>query len=97
MKKSGISVPYKSHEEAQNACWNYWLNHSDKGSLIGEIFNTDAEAEEGLRKDKQTTFIKRNRKIIDKAKKRDKFTCQACGFFLEVEKKQIIDCLAVRI
>lgn len=90
--KSGLPVPYKSHEEAQEACWSYWSNHSDKGSLVGEIINSDTEAEEGLREDKQATFIKRNRKIIAEAKKRDKFTCQACKFFLEVEKRPIIDC-----
>src|SRR3989338_10382962 len=37
-KKSGLSIPYKSYEEAQEACWSYWSNHSDKGSLGGEIF-----------------------------------------------------------
>lgn len=91
-KKSGQTIPYKSHEEAQEACWNYWSNHTDKGSSCSEIFNTDTSVEEGLREDKQVTFIKRNRKIIEKAKKRDKFTCQSCGFFLEIEKRPIIDC-----
>lgn len=90
--KSGLPVPYKSHKEAQEACWIYWSNHSDKGSSGDEIINTDTEAEEGLREDKLATFIKRNRKIIADAKKRDNFTCQACGFFLEVEKRPIVDC-----
>lgn len=91
-KLSGINVPYKSHEEAQEACWRYWINRIEIGSTTSEIFNTDTEAEEGYRQDKQASFIKRNRKIIEAAKNRDNFTCQACGFFLVVERRPMIDC-----
>lgn len=89
---SGISAPYKSHEEAQEACWRYWANHSDGRTSSREMHLTDAQAEEGYREDRQVRFINRNRKIIAEAKKRDNFKCQACGFFLEVDGKPLIDC-----
>ena len=53
---------------------------------------TGAEAEEGYRQDRQASFIKRNRRIIDAAKERDGFRCQACQFFIEVDGKPIVDC-----
>lgn len=53
---------------------------------------TEAEAEEGYRQDRQTSFIKRNRAIINAAKKRDGFRCQACKFFIEIDGKPIVDC-----
>ncbi|WP_168175457.1 HNH endonuclease [Methylocaldum sp. 14B] len=91
-KLSGISAPYKDHEEAQKACWRYWANHSDGGPSSDEIALNETEVEEGYRQDRQSSFIKRNRKIIDAAKKRDRFRCQACGFFLEVDGRPLIDC-----
>jgi len=91
-KLSGFSAPYKSHEEAQEACWRFWANHADSRTSVGEILLTETEVEEGYRQDRQATFIKRNRKIIAETKSRDNFKCQACGFFLEVDGKPLIDC-----
>lgn len=91
-KLSGIIAPYKTHEEAQQACWRYWANHSDGRASNGAILVTETKAEEGYRQDREISFINRNRKIIAEAKKRDKFKCQACGFFLEVDGKPLIDC-----
>jgi len=89
---SGIAAPYKDHEEAQAACWKYWADHSEDGdSIVGRVLS-DKQVEEGYRGDRQVQFIKRNKKIILDAKKRDGFRCQACGFHLEVEGKALIDC-----
>lgn len=89
---SGVYAPYKTHEEAQEACWCYWANHVDNDASNGEITLTETAAEEGYLEDKEVAFVKRNRKIIAAAKARDKFTCQACGFYLSVEGKTVIDC-----
>lgn len=91
-KLSGISAPYKSHEEAQESCWRYWANHIEKNGVDIEVLMTEAEVEEGYNEDRKVQFIKRNRYIIDDAKKRDKFKCQACGFLLKVNGNAIIDC-----
>ncbi|MGG1946825.1 HNH endonuclease [Trinickia sp. NRRL B-1857] len=89
---SGISLPYKDHTEAQEACWRYWANHSDSEVFGGEIRLTETQVEEGYREDREVRFLSRNKKIIADAKKRDNFKCRACGFFLEVDGKPIIDC-----
>lgn len=91
-KLSGVSSPHSSHEEAQEACWRYWVNHSDNGSLNLDIPITESEADEGYRQDREARFIKRNKRIIAAAKKRDKYKCRACGFFIEVDGKPLIDC-----
>lgn len=38
------------------------------------------EAQEGVRKMRETYFFSRNRKLADAAKKRRNYTCEACGF-----------------
>ena len=89
---SGISPPYKNHEEAQEACWRHWTNHSGSGPSRVEMLPTESEVEEGYREDRQVSFIKRNQKIIAEARLRDNFKCQACGFTLHVDGKPLIDC-----
>jgi 5-methylcytosine-specific restriction endonuclease McrA len=52
----------------------------------------DAKALEGYEIDRKATFLKRNQEIVKLCKKRDKHTCQACGFRLENNGKFIIEC-----
>jgi 5-methylcytosine-specific restriction endonuclease McrA len=87
---SGIRPNYRSHEEAQRACWKYWANHSTGKTSQPE--SSDAQVEEGYKEDRTATFVKRNKKIIEQAKKRDKYSCRACGFFLKVSARHVIDC-----
>lgn len=35
--KSGLPVPYKSHEEAQEACWSYWLSPRIRGLWLVKL------------------------------------------------------------
>lgn len=53
---------------------------------------TDMAVEEGYRQDQQASFLKRNRKIIEKVKIKQRFQCQACWFVLDVNGMKIIDC-----
>ncbi len=52
----------------------------------------DIKALEGYQVDQQVSFLKRNQSIVNECKKRDNYTCQACGFRLENSGKFIIDC-----
>ena len=92
-RETGVLVEYKNHEEAQEACWRYWTDHAERrGSKATEISITEEEAEEGFVGDKKVAFTKRNQSLINQAKKRDDFQCQACGFYLIVSNVAVIDC-----
>lgn len=81
----GVIAPYSSHQEAQEACWSYWAE-STKAQPI------EYEVEEGYGQDRTAKFKKRNGKIVEQRKIQDNYTCQSCGFHLEVNGKFIIDC-----
>ena len=92
---SGLSIPYLSHQEAQEACWRYWSNHAPKVRKAKQAAQTDADDfgwEKRYVEDRESVFTKRNAAAIRAAKKRDKYTCQACGFKLTANGKNIIDC-----
>jgi len=80
-----VSVPYRSHSDAQEACWRYW-GRQDRES------GDDKEVEEGYKQDRTVSFRSRNASIITERKQRDDYTCQACMFRLEVDGTFIIDC-----
>ena len=84
-ERSGHTLPYLSHHEAQEACWRYWGRESDSN-------NTDRGAEEGYQQDRSATFRKRNARLIKERKQQDDYTCQSCGFRLEANGAFIIDC-----
>lgn len=88
-KKLKINLPYKSHEEAQGACWQYWAQ-KDKLSLVSR--SVEEQAEEGYRQDRTVTFRKRNAALIRARKTKDRHSCQACGFRMKVNGTYIIDC-----
>ncbi|MGY5797050.1 HNH endonuclease [Rheinheimera faecalis] len=50
------------------------------------------QAIEGYLVDFQYFKLKRNKQLADECKKRDSFTCQACGFKLSVNGKYAIEC-----
>lgn len=52
----------------------------------------DAEAEEGYQEDKRYLLTKRNTAIVNKRKKLDNYTCQSCGFNLQLNNKYVIEC-----
>lgn len=93
----GLDVPYKSHADAQRACWEYWGNSpkSVNDDMDGQpVENSEAaeQAEEGYLQDRTVSFRSRNRELVAGRKRRDNYTCQACGFFLRVGTIYIIDC-----
>jgi 5-methylcytosine-specific restriction protein A len=59
-----------------------------------QTHNTDGDvgALEGQIKESQLLGRRRNRDIVEKRKRRDRFTCQACGFFLRVNGRHVIEC-----
>jgi predicted HNH restriction endonuclease len=96
-RRMGLDVPYKSHADAQRACWEYWERNSNKpadNANISTMENSVAvkEAEEGYLQDRTTRFRKRNRDLVDERKRRDNYRCQACDFFCKVGATHIIDC-----
>ena len=84
-----VRAPYRSHEEAQEACWHYW-GKRDKNRVRSD--RAEEEVEEGYKQDRTTRFRRRNRAIIAKRKERDNYTCQACNFRLKINGKFVIDC-----
>jgi hypothetical protein len=65
----------------------------DANRLEGqENLTEEYEAEEGYRQDRTATFRQRNGVIIRARKAFDDYTCQACGFRLEVDGNFVIDC-----
>jgi len=85
-KHYGLDVPYKSHREAQEACWKFW-GLKNKEEKLNEL-----EIEEGYQQDRKVKFKSRNARIINQRKRKDGYRCQACDFRMEVNGKFIIDC-----
>ncbi len=52
----------------------------------------DKRAIEGYERDKKTLSYARNASLAKRRKEKDGHTCQACGFFLRVEGRFIIEC-----
>jgi hypothetical protein len=75
--------PYKTHVEAQRACWEYWRRKVAQETTV---------AEEGEPDDRTVPFRKRNEKIIQLCKDRDNYRCRACNFRLKIGNTYIIDC-----
>jgi len=65
-------------------------NH--KVALTADYELNDAKAVEGYQRDQKTSLLARNASIVAKCKKRDKHTCRACGFRLEIRGKSVIEC-----
>ncbi len=60
---------------------------------VQKVFDfEDLEAEEGYRQDKVYLYTTRNRDIVNKRKELDNYTCQFCGFHLEINGKHLIEC-----
>jgi 5-methylcytosine-specific restriction protein A len=60
---------------------------------VQKIFDLeDLEAEEGYKQDKVYLYTTRNRDIVNKRKELDNYTCQVCGFHLEIKGKHLIEC-----
>lgn len=58
-----------------------------------EFFDiNDQAAIEGYHSDRKNLDKVRNRKIVDKRKSLDNFTCQACGFRLMIKGRYVIEC-----
>jgi 5-methylcytosine-specific restriction protein A len=51
-----------------------------------------ASAFEGYKSDRKVILSKRNAAIVEKRKVMDDYTCQICGFRLEIKGKHIIEC-----
>lgn len=47
---------------------------------------------EGMKLDVTRMMSARDRAVAEKRKKRDNYSCQACGFHLKVGKRYVIDC-----
>lgn len=92
-KEHGVEVPYHSHQEAQEACWRYWSEHSLRtGGKVARKQSPHQAAEEGILQDKNVKFRSRNRLIMEERKAKDKYTCQACEYKAKINGQFIIDC-----
>lgn len=104
-KTFGVKTNISSHLQAQQACWRYWgrKSHQDITRICSKYLDEDTlgigyedenldEAQEGEKQDRTAIFRKRNKKLIFARKEKDSYTCQACGFSLEVNGRFIIDC-----
>jgi len=81
-KEFGVLADYASHQEAQEHCRAYW----------GAVSPKEREAEEGYIQDRTVNFRARNAQIILARKRIDDYTCQACGFRLQISDVYVIDC-----
>lgn len=91
-RRSEVLAPYRSHRDAQEACWQYWNSQNPGSSPSRRTQTTDESVEEGLKQDRTITFRTRNKRLIQKRKVQDDNTCQACGFKLRIAGTHIIDC-----
>ncbi len=90
-----VVAPYTSHFEAQSACWEYWASTGDIGRELNAQPSDNSgadDAEEGFRQDRTVTFRVRNARLITRRKQLDNYTCQSCGFRLQVRGYYIMDC-----
>jgi 5-methylcytosine-specific restriction endonuclease McrA len=82
--RSGTLPKFKSHKEAQQACWEYW-------STTNNPTNTPLGVEEGIAQDKTVKFRSRNKVLVAERKALDKSACKACGYKMVVNGRDIID------
>jgi hypothetical protein len=66
--------------------------HLQRKGAPSEYDFDDPKAIEGYEQDRLITSYGRNRSLVEQCKKRDDFTCQACGFRLEIHGQYIIEC-----
>jgi hypothetical protein len=88
-KRLKIDLPFKSHEEAQEACWQYWAKRKAPSAATKK---SGDQAEEGYKQDRTITFRKRNAALILARKVKDHYTCLVCTFRMKVNGSYVIDC-----
>lgn len=72
---------------------NFLIDSKRISTSSNEIFPIDSErAMEGYKEDLKLYRSKRNAKLAERRKKQDDYTCQACGFRLEVSGHFVIEC-----
>jgi hypothetical protein len=93
---------YFIHENNYSELENNFLELIDKVVIlhlgivpprVRETYDLDdANALEGYQSDKRYLSSKRNQALVQKRKRKDDYTCQACGFQLRINTKYIIEC-----
>jgi hypothetical protein len=79
-------------EIIQIAIGNHLNIPSQKEDTPVEYDLNDQRAVEGYEQDRIITTFSRNKSLVEQCKRRDKYTCQACGFRLEIHGQFIIEC-----
>jgi hypothetical protein len=94
------NVEFNSPSEAASIIWGSNLN-GRKVFGIGEdvlpsyklYFDIEnPKAIEGYKKDRILASSERDRGLVAARKEKDNYTCQACGLFIKIEGKYVIEC-----
>lgn len=80
------------HRDRNPNCEYSHPNNKNTYSSPGKLDFDSDEAREGYESDRKILNRKRNSGLAAKCKKRDKYTCQVCGFKLRVGKKYVAEC-----
>lgn len=93
-------IEFNSPSEAASIIWGSNLNGRkvfgmDEIPLSSRVlyFQIDSsEAIEGYRKDQYLYVAERDRALAEERKRKDDYTCQACGFRLKVAGRYVVEC-----
>jgi hypothetical protein len=84
---------FEHFQRNSNCSLSHRSRHTDgRAAQTADYELNDAKAIEGYELDRKITSLARNASIVAMCKKRDKHTCQACGFRLEINGKFVTEC-----
>jgi 5-methylcytosine-specific restriction endonuclease McrA len=88
--KSAAHFEHLDHDPTCPLCATYRNVKTFSANKQADL--DSASAIEGHAQDRRFLSLKRNRAIVAKCKDRDKYTCRACGYKLEIEGRFVIEC-----
>ena len=93
-------VPFNSPSEAASIIWGSNLNGRKVFGIDSSVAAThkvhfqidSSRAIEGYKRDQQLLVAERDSALAARRKELDGYKCQACGFYLAVDGRQIVEC-----
>ena len=94
------NIVFNSPSEAASIIWGSNLNGRKVFGIGEEVLSShklyfdieSVKAVEGYKKDRVLSSSERDRCLVVARKKKDKYTCQACGLLIEIDGKYVIEC-----
>ena len=90
---SGHGQAHFEHYRRNASCsLSHRPRQSNRRSAVADFGLDDMRAIEGYERDRSIVSYSRNARIVAACKRRDKHTCQACGFRLKISSIFVIEC-----